>query len=313
MQFVGGCRFENGVTSCRHIEVQKAMLAARMEQHTTRLSEKKMPGLSSDGSSQGNGLTFSELSRNNVPIVKGLFVQHDVLSYACDSSQPLIVFGKPVIHGQQFDYQHMNLAMSLRLTENVPLPRDRAVLLGRNFERGLAKGVSGFTISPIRFSAGNNISQTKIKFPTEKNEVCEILVDAQAEEGLLDQDSGEVDLEKVQKISQSTAKQLWNHYVYALLFRAAPERDREIWAVSTVSAAGGKMKKDAVVEFLNVLARHVAPEFKVFRFLRIGDVFQRNLIGVSWARAKRPNCLYWPRGYRLCRGPAPEDWWGERV
>jgi hypothetical protein len=302
MKFVGKCRdIENRVPDCRHIQVQRS-IASNLQRTTTRLSESKMPGFN-----------LGDLRRNNIDIIKGLLVLADVSKAGCVEAQPLIVFGKPIICGQKADYQHMDIASSLGLTERVAVPQQRANLIGAAFEKRLLPGVYGFSISPIQFSSETAIAQSQVEFPLSGDRICRVKVAESKVPGMVNGLNGEVDLNKLRRIEEKTAQRFWEQNVYAFLFRANQERDKEVWAVYASSGAGGNIPNDGMSIFLDALARHVAPEFMVFQFLAVGGTFVRNRVAVSWARAKRPNCLEWPSRIRLLHGPVPDNWWGDQV
>jgi|GEM_PF-2730366 len=298
-KFVGGCRHLKYEPRCRHVRVQKK-IASRMGTTTTRLSESKMPGLS-----------LPDL-KSHIDMIKGLFVLPDLRFFPCLDAEPLIVFGKPFVGGQKSDFQHMDLAARLGLTRRRVLSEKEQIIQGSLYgEREFERGVWGFSLSPVLFSRRSGPGGTAIEFPLGNEQTCRIFIDDQRDPGLIDPETGAVDLDRVRNIEEPTAKRLWQHHVFAFLFRSAPQRDKEVWAVSASSGAAGPIPPEVLHLFLITLTRHVAPEFRVFQFNSFAGNYFRKRMRVSWQLAKFPNCLYWPKEMRLLQGPPPQDWWGD--
>jgi hypothetical protein len=307
------CRF-NGPKetdiSCRNLRL--ARIVAENPNLTTRLSDEKMKGL--DVGCLNRNLDIGELSRNNVNLVKGLLVAPNISSFPCREARPMIVFGKPVVNERKADYQHMDLAKSLTLTEPEIRSDHEVDVLGydRYGPRHLKEGVWGFVLMPMRFSVDTTIEHTLINFPKERSSPCHVKVCPETENGFVDPETEEVDFLRIRNIEEKSARKFWKNSIYAFLFRAAPERDKEVWAVCVKSGAAGIMPMDTLGIFLETLARHVAPEFKVFQFISLGGSYYRNRIRISWTQAKFPSCVLWPERMMLLHGPAPDDWWGDK-
>ena len=313
MSSTGACRFRTDRPICRHLKIQRA-IAGKPDEMTTRLSEKV------------SGLSITDLGGG---LIKGLFVLpvtrvptdqqkkeqplEERFYSSCQRGFPLVVFGIPTPHGDGGDFQHIDLARKLGLTREKLLPEREQKFTGEIFgSEEPQPGVWGFVLHKLRFDGNSNANKTSIEREAESGYKSTIVLTAETFSELVDPQTGEVNLVKMTDIWSSTAKMLSTVNLYAFLFRAAREKDTEVWGVYAESGATGGIPEIAVTSFLMTLALHVAPDFKVFQFITDGKFFfSRGIITPTWREARFPNCLQWPDGMQLEVNPEPpEGWWG---
>jgi len=202
----------------------------------------------------------------------------------------------------------------LGLPEVLQISLNSALSLEPEQKEDIIPGVWGFSLTPFIFTKGHSTMPfTWVEFDNDRQ--YKIVVDQATAAEMLD-DQGYVDLKKARDIKYQTAERFWEKRIYAFLFRTDVTRVNEIWAVWARSGATGNIPESSLGLFLQTLAYHVAPEFKVFHFFEEGQgtsraQFTSGILDVSWRKAKKPGCLQFGDKQLIDPNTPMPDNWGE--
>lgn len=249
------------VSPCRLLGLQKSVISNR--ELTTRIQNLSFQRIVNPGTNKIKGLFFSAPSN-------------------CSYGQGATLFSV------QTDY-HIDIAKraGLSISEG-----DVGIGDGSIPETGMRdlqdKGIMGFILNPVVIEESPSVTKDDVSM-VEIDKGQEITLRVSSTNGRLLLADQEIKTENLREIGPETASILnSNHAIYGFL-----------WAVQASSGLTGRMPFYVVDRFLASLARHVAPDFEILKFIIRDRQLDKSTLLVGEEEATHPSCLRWPQEMML--------------
>jgi hypothetical protein len=241
-------------------------------------------------------LDIKRLSDPTTAVIKGFYLRPE----DCADGRGVVVFRKVQLSMGVVDVQHRQIAedMGLRVENDNQMILDSGAETG--FFRLVDRNVWGFLLLPLVLRS-SPILRTHDSFLFDERPGYSLQV-SDRYVGLA-RANGMADLTGIEDISQRTAYKFWGQKMYAFMY-SATDHIGTVWAVQTLAGLTGPIPFRHVNEFLLVLARHVSPDFTVFRFLpdRQGkEGIDKRRLDIAPYDVKYPSCLRWPEEMMLVK------------
>ena len=265
------------ITGCRLLATQKRIAQTR-DRLTTRVSKMNVY-LLSDPRTAG---------------IKGFYIP----PIECAEGQGVVALGRVQLNMGVVEIQHNRLAgrLGFSVVSDTDFLSDSADPIG-NF-RLAEPDIWGFILLPIIFP-----SEPSCKFEQSRviNNLPGYSVDVSSQYVGLVKENGMAGLDKVKELQPRTAEKFWAEKIYGFMY-SATDHIGTVWAVKTMAGLTGPIPYREVGKFLNVLARHVSPDFTILKFLRnVDGSLDKEEVNVARNESVYPSCLRWPEEMMLIK------------